>query len=137
MGHKIDYKTLADFRYQIRRFLNFSELAARAAQIEPQQHQALLAIKGLPDGLSPTVGAIAERLQIHHHSAVGLSKRLESKGLIQRSRRARDRREVLLLLTQAGEKLLRELTAVHQEELQATGPQLLKALKNVIRTKAS
>jgi DNA-binding MarR family transcriptional regulator len=127
----IDYKALADFRYQIRLFLNFSEQAARTEGIEPQQHQALLAIKGLPRGASPTIGALAERLQIHHHSAVELGDRLESKGLIERRRSALDGRVVLLRLTSAGEKLLRKLSASHHEELQTAGPRLLEALKKV------
>ncbi len=134
MSREIDYQALADFRYEIRRYLNFSEEAARAARIEPQQHQALLAIKGLPDALSATVGALAKRLQIHHHSAVELSNRLESKGLIQRSRGMRDRREVLLRLTRRGEELLRNLSASHREELQTAGPRLLAALKRIVGT---
>jgi DNA-binding MarR family transcriptional regulator len=137
VSRESDYKALADLRYEIRRFLSFSEQAARLARIEPQQHQALLAIKGLPDGLRPTVGVLAERLQIHHHSAVELSNRLESKGLIRREAGKRDRREVLLCLTPAGEKLLRTLSAAHHEELQTAGPRLLKALKRVVRSKAA
>jgi DNA-binding MarR family transcriptional regulator len=135
VSRESDYKALADLRYEIRRFLSFSEQAARVAQIEPQQHQALLAIKGLPDGLRPTVGVLAERLQIHHHSAVELSNRLESKELIRREVGKRDRREVLLCLTPAGEKLLRALSTSHHEELQTAGPRLLKALKRVVRRK--
>jgi DNA-binding MarR family transcriptional regulator len=133
MDRETDYEALADFRYQIRRFLNFSEQASSTAGIEPQQHQALLAIKGLPEGISPTVGALSERLQIHHHSAVELSNRLESKGLIKRSRSARDRREVLVRVTRAGEMLLRKLSASHHEELQTAGPQLLAALQKIVR----
>ncbi len=132
MSRESEYKALADLRYEIRRFLSFSEKAARLARIEPQQHQALLAIKGLPDGLCPTVGVVAERLQIHHHSAVELSNRLESKGLIRREGGKRDRREVFLCLTPAGEKLLRTLSASHHEELQTAGPRLLKALTRVV-----
>jgi DNA-binding MarR family transcriptional regulator len=135
VSRESEYKALAGLRYEIRRFLSFSEQAARVAQIEPQQHQALLAIKGLPDGLRPTVGVLAERLQIHHHSAVELSNRLESKELIRREAGKRDRREVLLCLTPAGEKLLRTLSASHHEELQTAGPRLLKALKRVVRRK--
>jgi DNA-binding MarR family transcriptional regulator len=131
MDRETDYEALADFRYQIRRFLNFSEQASLTAGIEPQQ--ALLAIKGLPEGISPTVGALSERLQIHHHSAVELSNRLESKGLIKRSRSARDRREVLVRVTRAGEMLLRKLSASHHEELQTAGPQLLAALQKIVR----
>jgi DNA-binding MarR family transcriptional regulator len=126
---KIDYSALADFRYEIRRFLNFSETAARAAGIEPHQHQTLLAIKGLPARQIATVGVLAERLQIQHHSAVELSHRLESKGLILRSRGQADRREVLLRLTLRGEKLLQELTLSHRTELRLAGPKLVSALE--------
>lgn len=129
---RIDYTALADFRYEIRRFMNFSESAARAAGIEPHQHQALLAIKGLPARQAATIGVLAERLQIQHHSAVELTDRLESKGLIRRSRGEADRREVLLQLTLHGEKLLRELTLSHRAELQMAGPKLVAALESAI-----
>src|ERR1700733_15701303 len=131
----IDYVALADFRYEIRRFLNFSETAARAAGIEPQQHQALLAIKGLPAGQIATIGVLAERLRIQHHSAVELTNRLEAKGLIRRLRGEADRREVLLELTLRGEKLLRELTLSHRAELQTAGPKLVAALECAIMRK--
>ncbi|HYX50470.1 MAG TPA: helix-turn-helix domain-containing protein, partial [Ktedonobacteraceae bacterium] len=71
-----EYQTLAEFRYQLRRFLRFSEQAARAAGLEPQQHQLLLALKGLPEGRKATIGALAERLQLTHHSTVELVDRL-------------------------------------------------------------
>ena len=131
----IDYTALADFRYEIRRFLNFSENAARAAGIEPHQHQALLVIKGLPANHVATVGVLAERLQIQHHSAVELTDRLESKGLIRRSRSKADRREVLLGLTLRGEKLLQKLTVAHRAELQSMGPKLLAVLESAIARK--
>lgn len=123
-----DYEALAAFRYEIRRFLNFSEQAARAAGIEPHQHQALLAIKGLPAGRKATVGVLAERLQIEHHTTVELANRLERKGLVRRSRNEVDRREVLLGLTRRGERLLKELTVAHRAELRSAGPELLRAL---------
>jgi DNA-binding MarR family transcriptional regulator len=129
---RIDYTALADFRYEIRRFLNFSETAARAAGIEPHQHQALLAIKGLPPRQIATVGILAERLQIQHHSAVELTDRLQSKGLIRRSRGQADRREVLLRLTLRGEKLLQELTLSHRTELRLAGPKLVSALESAM-----
>jgi DNA-binding MarR family transcriptional regulator len=134
-GRKIDYLALSDFRYEIRRFLNFSEEAARAAGIEPHQHQALLVIKALPDYHVATVGVLAERLQIQHHSAVELTDRLEAKGLIRRSRGQVDRREVLLGLTPRGEKLLRRLTISHRAELQSAGPKLIAALEAAIKRK--
>jgi DNA-binding MarR family transcriptional regulator len=129
---RIDYTALADFRYEIRRFLNFSETAARAAGIEPHQHQALLAIKGLPAIRIATVGVLAERLQIQHHSAVELTDRLEAKGLILRSRGQADLREVLLELTLRGEKLLQQLTIAHRNELQLAGPKLVAALESAM-----
>lgn len=124
----IDYAALSDFRYEIRRFLNFSEAAAREAGIEPQQHQALLAIKGRPAGLDTTVGVLAERLQIRHHSAVELSGRLERRGWIRRSRRAADRRQVQLRLTPRAERLMARLSLTHRDELRSAEPRLIRAL---------
>jgi DNA-binding MarR family transcriptional regulator len=128
----IDYAALADFRYEIRRFLNFSERVARAAGVEPQQHQALLTIKGRPPGTETTVGALAERLQIRHHSAVELSRRLERNGWIRRTRSGEDRREVQLRLTQRGEKLLAKLSLSHRNDLRLAEPKLVRALQAAI-----
>jgi DNA-binding MarR family transcriptional regulator len=128
----IDYRSLADFRYEIRRFLNFSEQAAREAGIEPHQHQALLAIKGFVPKQKATVGALAERLQVQHHSAVELVDRLEKKRLIRRTRNGADRREVILALTGRGEDVLAELTLVHWAELRSAGPVLLRSLNTVL-----
>lgn len=131
--NKFDYQALAQFRYEIRRFINFSEQAARDAGIEPQQHQALLAIKGLPRAQKATVGALADRLQIRHHSAVELANRLEAHSLLKRTRGRADRREVLLALTPRGTKLLKELSLPHLVELRAAGATLLYALQAVMR----
>jgi DNA-binding MarR family transcriptional regulator len=128
----IDYQALADFRYEIRRFLNFSERLVRAAGMEPQQHQALLAIKGLPIHRIATIGALAERLLIQHHSAVELVNRLEAKGLLRRARGIADRREVVLTLSRRGEALLKQLTRPHHTELQSARPKLLAALAAAI-----
>ena len=127
-----DYMDLAAFRYEIRRFLHFSERAARDAGVEPHQHQALLAIKGVPPGSTATVGFLAEQLQVQHHSACELSDRLQEKGLIRRWRHEADRREVLLQLTRRGEKLLEGLAAAHRTELRIAGPKLMKALQAVV-----
>ncbi len=129
---KLDYTALAEFRYQIRRFLRFSEEAARAAGVEPQQHQLLLAMKGLPRGLQPTIGNLAERLQIQHHSAVELVNRLERAGLVERHRGEHDRREVLVQLSAKGERLLRDLSLYHQDELRNSGPALSVALRRLM-----
>ena len=134
---KIDYRALAEFRYEIRRFLNFSEEAARASRVQPQQHQALLAIKGLPRWATATVGTLAERLQVRHHTAVELSRRLETKGLIRRSRSRADGREVHLFLTRRGERLLERLSVSHRNELRTAGPRLIEALRSVVARDSS
>lgn len=134
---RANYRDLAAFRYEIRRFLNFSERGARDAGVEPHQHQALLAIRGLPRGVQATVGVLAERLQVQHHSACELSDRLQEKGLIRRWRSDADRREVLLELTPRGERVLEQLSAAHRNELRVAGPKLMKALQAVVSRDAS
>jgi DNA-binding MarR family transcriptional regulator len=131
-SRRVDYAALADFRHEIRRFLNFSERAAHAAGIEPQQHQALLAIKGQPAGIDTTVGVLAARMQIRHHSAVELSGRLEARGLIRRSRNRHDRRQVQLHLTARAEKVLAKLSIAHRNELRAAAPRLVRSLSRAI-----
>jgi DNA-binding MarR family transcriptional regulator len=128
----INYVALAEFRYHIRKFIRFSERAARAAGVEPQQHQLLLAVKGMPDGVSPTIGEIASRLQVVHHSAVELVDRLEDQGLVQRRRNSEDRRQVFLPRTPKGERILRDLSVHHRRELAASGPELSNALRALI-----
>ena len=126
------YRQLAAFRYEMRKFLSFSEQAARNAGIEPQQHQLLLAIRGLPGGVRPTIGTVAERLCIQHHTAVGLVDKLEGHGLLERQRGTSDRREVLLVLTPEGEAILRRLSTLHQQQLIVVGPALVSALSAIV-----
>jgi DNA-binding MarR family transcriptional regulator len=128
-----DYRALSELRYRIRRFLRFSEEAARDAGLEPGQHQLLLAIKGLPVGTAPCIGELAERLQIQHHSAVELVNRLAAGGYVRKHRGSTDRREVLVQLTAEGERVLRELSLHHRDELRAQGPILVKALQSAMR----
>ena len=128
-----EYRALAEFRYQIRRFLQFSAEAARNLGLEPQQHQLLLAMKGLPDEVRPTIGELAARLQIQHHSAVELVDRLAGRGAVRREHAGADRREVQLRLTRHGGALLRRLSMTHHNELEKTGPVLVKALTTAIR----
>src|SRR5579863_159724 len=104
-----DYHALAAFRYQIRRFLHFSEEAARNEGLEPQQHQMLLAIQTSDQNSGPTIGNLAEHLLIQHHSAVGLVDRLAVRGLVERIRGGEDRRQVRIRLTPAGNDKLRRL----------------------------
>lgn len=128
-----DYQSLAEFRYQVRRFLRFSEDAARKAGIEPRQHQLLLAVKGLPQHEKPRIGVLAERLQIEPHSAVELANRLAKSGYVRRQKDQVDRREVILSLTAKGEKLLCGLSLDHHAELRTAGPALMAALAGVLK----
>ena len=127
-----EYERLADFRYALRRFLRFSEEAAIAAGIPPQQHQALLAIKGFTESDGPmTVGRLAERLQIEPHSAVGLIQRLLKEELVQREQSLQDKRQVQLRLSARGEEILARLSSVHREELRRVAPQLQTLLEQL------
>ncbi len=123
-----EYEMLAAFRYALRQFLRFSEHAARAAGITPQQHQALLAIKGFPRGERVTIGDLAERLQHRHHSTVELVNRMAQQGLVMREESTEDRRQVYVALTEQGEAMLADLAAVHREELRRIGPELQQLL---------
>lgn len=122
--HVADYRALAEFRFLLRRFLAFSEDASLAAGLSPQQHQALLALKGMPDGKRATVGDLAARLHIKHHSTVGLVDRLVKAKLLRRQTDSSDARRVALVLTTAGERMLANLSAAHRKELQMLTPSL-------------
>jgi len=128
-----EYRKLEEFRFQIRRFLGFSEGAARDSGIEPQQHQALLALKGMPQDWVPTIGHLADRLLLKHHSAVGLVDRLETLGLVTRQPSPDDARQVLLRLSAKGERILHRLSLTHHKELEETGPKLVAALRSISR----
>jgi DNA-binding MarR family transcriptional regulator len=131
-----DYRLLAAFRYEMRKFLSFSEQAARDAGVEPQQHQMLLAVRGLPEDARPTIGAVAERLCVQHHTAVALVDKLEARGLMLRERAVQDRREVLLRLTPEGEGVLRKLSNLHREQLRSAGPTMVSALHAILDDRA-
>ena len=125
-----DYRALAEVRYQIRRFLHFSEVAARKVGLEPRHHQMMLAIKAAEGG-RPRIAYLAERLQIQHHSAVELLDRLARRGLIVRKRGDLDRREVHVNLTAKGERLLGQLTMHTRAELRSRAPTLVAALHEI------
>ena len=126
-----DYQALAEFRFQIRKFLRFSELAVRAAGMEPGQYQLMLAIKGIPQEVRPRIRELADRMHIRHHSAVELVNRLEAGGYVRRERAQDDRREVLLALTAKGEKVLAELALHHHDELRSAASSLVAALRRL------
>jgi DNA-binding MarR family transcriptional regulator len=131
-AHSPDYRALADFRHEIRRFVRFSENAARGAGLEPQQHQLLLALKGLPPDKRPTISVLADRLQIQHHSAVELIDRLSKRGMVRRYRSRTDKRQVYVRLTESGEGVLRQLSLHHLDELKSAGPVLARVLAAAI-----
>lgn len=130
---KSDYEALASFRLAMRRFLAFSQSAAEAAGLTVRQHQALLAIKGFPGGKAMTIGELAERLLIRHHSAVELADRLAQAGLVTREHDPLDRRRVLLSLTPVAEERLHALSGAHLGELRAMRPALAKLLRAASR----
>ena len=127
-----DYRALADFRHQLRRFVAFSEAAAKEVGLEPRQHQLLLALRALPADEAATIAALAERLVLRHHTVVGLVDRLERGKLLVRRHDAADRRQVRLQITARGGELLRRLTEAHRLELRRSGPTLVKALESAL-----
>ena len=132
MQPDLDYRALAELRHQIRRFLTFSEREARAAGLEPQHHQVLLAVKGLPAGLRPTIRVLAERLELRHHTVVGLVNRLVLANLVTRRASSVDGREILVRITARGERTLRSLSLSHRAELETAGPALVHALEAIL-----
>jgi DNA-binding MarR family transcriptional regulator len=125
----VDYEALARFRYELRKFQEFSKAAANKAGLTPQQHQALLTIRGFSSSDPVSVGDLAEFLLIRHHTAVELVDRMTKLGLLSRSVDEADGRRVLVKLTREGQSRLRKLSRIHLEELRAIGPTLTKILK--------
>jgi DNA-binding MarR family transcriptional regulator len=123
-----EYLALAEFRYQLRRFLRHMEEATRGLGTNPQQYQLVLAIKGLPRTAEPTISCLAERMQLNHNSMVELVDRCEENGLIRRTRSGTDRRQVSLSITPEGEILLRRLGAAARQELRDMGPTLVDTI---------
>lgn len=126
-----DYRLLFELRRSLRHFLRFSEEAARAAGLEPQQHQAMLAIRANEDDGPVRVGDVADWLQLRHHSAVGLLNRLVQRGLVERERDGHDRRFVNVRLTSEGERILEELSLHHRAELRRAAPALSRVLAQI------
>ena len=126
-----DYEALAAFRRALRRFLAFSEDAARTSGLTAQHHQAILAIKGHPGGGPISVGDLADHLLIRHNSAVELIDRLVRANLVVRSETAEDRRRVALSLTPRAETILAQLSAAHLEELSHSKELLIKLLARI------
>ena len=134
--NQAEYIALAEFRYQIRKHLRFMEERAREVGYSPQQYQLLLALKGLPPGNTPTIGAMAERLQLNHNSMVELVDRCEDRGLLRRSRADEDRRQVALAITAEGDAFLRKLASAGRQELRTIGPILANNIQRLIAPEA-
>ena len=119
------YRALADFRYELRRFLRYSEQLTRRHGVTPLQYQLLLQVKGYPGREHATIGELAERLQAKHHGAVALVARCEEAGYVAKRASKEDRRAVLVELTAKGERLLERLARLHRNELVAIQERLL------------
>ena len=130
-----EIQLLAQFRQEIRRFLQFSEQAATAAGLQPQQHQLMLQIAGAPDETLVTISYIADVMGLRHHTAVELSKRCELAGLVRRTHDPNDRRCVVLELTAQGNRALRQLSEVHAQQLRELAPSLIQALTRIRNAK--
>jgi DNA-binding MarR family transcriptional regulator len=121
-------ETLAEFRYELRRFLHFSERAAVEVGL---QHQLLLQVAGAPEGETVTIAYAAERLSLRHHSVVELVNRSEREGLLVRTVDTVDKRRAILQATRKGERVLDRLAGDHARELNELAPRLVKALKRI------
>jgi DNA-binding MarR family transcriptional regulator len=124
-----DYTALAEFRYLLRCFLEFSENAAKEMGLTPRHHQAILAIKGYGRGSPITISDLAGRLRIRHNTAVELAGRLCESGLVARTHDSADERRVLLRLTKAAERRLAALSGTHLDELSRIRPMLEQVLR--------
>ena len=114
---KSEFETLSHFRYQLRRFLRFSEDVTRQSGVTHLQYLLLLHIKGYPEREWATIGELSERLQAQHHGVVALVSRCENLGLVERVQGTADRRAVEVHLTSAGASLVEQLARLHRDEL--------------------
>ena len=123
--------TLADFRFELRRFLQFSEGASVDAGLQPQQHQLLLQVAGAAEGTPVTIAYAATRLGLKHNSTVELVDRSEREDLIERTSDKDDKRRAILRLTKKGRQVLQRLSGEHAQELNEMAPRLARALRRV------
>jgi DNA-binding MarR family transcriptional regulator len=130
-----EYRALAELRYRIRHFIQEGDAAAQRSDLEPQQYLMLLAIRGLPQGAVATISTLAERMALKHHSAVELIDRLETHGLVRRSRSEGDKREVRVSLLPRGSKLLERVARERLSELKASGAALANAISALVKRK--
>jgi DNA-binding MarR family transcriptional regulator len=132
-----EYVALAEFRYQLRRFLRNMEEEVRQFGINPQQYQLVLAVRGLPRSQTPTISCLAERMQLNHNSMVELVDRCEERKMLRRIRSATDRRQVTLAITPEGEAILRKLGSAARQELRSIGPMLVESVLRLTEERPS
>lgn len=131
------FQRLAEFRFQLRRFLHFSHAAAERTGVRPQQYQLLLCVQGMPDELDATIATVAGRMMLKHNSAVELVDRTIEQGLLRRVSDPTDHRRILLKVTAQGEHVMASLAEYHLEELEQAGPELIRSLRRVLNMKRS
>ena len=127
---------LAEFRFQLRRFLHVSQIAAEQAGLRNQQYQMLQCVCGMPVGIEPTIANVASRMLLRHNSTVELVDRTIEQGFLRRCGDPDDHRKMLLRVTEQGERLLASLAEFHMRELEQSGPELVRALRHILRAKA-
>ena len=132
-----DYAQLASFRHALRGFLRFSEAAAAKEGLTSQHYQAMLILRGWPDGQAVSINDLAQQLLIKHNSAVGLVDRLANEGLVVREASTVDRRKVELRLSSRGREVLARLAAMHREELRRIGPLMKRFFSELARDQGS
>jgi DNA-binding MarR family transcriptional regulator len=125
-------RRLAEFRFQLRRFLHFSQDAAEQAGLRTQQYQLLQCVGGMPEGVAPTIANVAARMLLKHNSAVELVDRAIEQDLLRRVTDPVDHRCILLRVSPQGEQLLASLAEFHTRELEQLGPELVRALHRVL-----
>jgi DNA-binding MarR family transcriptional regulator len=133
--HKLDaahLRRLAEFRFQLRRFLHVSQAAAERMGLHNQQYQMLQCIGGMPENMTPTIANVAKRMLLKHNSTVELVDRTIEQGLLRRVGDAADHRRILLRVTPQGERILAALAEFHTRELEQSGPELVRALDGIL-----
>jgi DNA-binding MarR family transcriptional regulator len=128
-------RRLAEFRFQLRRFLHMSQTAAEEAGLRPQQYQMLQCVAAMPVGVDPTIANVAERMFLRHNSTVELVDRTIEQGLLRRTTDPEDHRRILLRVTRDGERVLASLAEFHTTQLLDTGPELVDALTRILTSR--
>jgi DNA-binding MarR family transcriptional regulator len=131
------FRKLAEFRFQLRKFLQFSHAVAEHCGLRHQQYQLLQCVYGMPPELDPTIANVAARMLLKHNSAVELVDRTIEQGLLRRCPDPTDHRRILLRVTTQGERILASLADYHMQELEQAGPELIRSLRRVLNIKPS